>query len=77
MTILHLPAAALFLAAVLAAALGRVLKKGAALSYIGGLCWAAGTVAALVDGAGLREILVVTLLLLLISGISPRRGDAP
>lgn len=77
MTILHFPAAALFLAALLAAALGRALKKGLALSYIGGLCWAVGAVAALVDGAPLRELLAVTLLMLLIAGAPTRKGGRP
>ena len=74
MTILHTPASLLFLAAIAAAALGRVLKKGIALSYIGGLCWAAGTVLALADGVSLRQLLAVTLLLLLISGAAAGRG---
>ena len=77
MTILQFPAAALFLAALLATALSRALKKGLALSYVGGLCWAAGTVVGLVDGASLRELVAVTLLLLLVSGASAGRDGAP
>ena len=77
MTILHFPAAILFLAAAAAAVLGRTLKKRPALSYIGGLCWAAGAVLALVDGVSLQELLAVTLLLLFIAGVPIRKGGAP
>lgn len=63
MTILRFSAAALYLAALLLAVLGRLIQKGSALSYLGGLCWAGGTVAALAAGAALGQLLPVTLLL--------------
>lgn len=42
-------------------------------SFLGMLLWAWGTVSALVDGAGLRGVLTVTLALLLISSARLRR----
>lgn len=42
-------------------------------SFLGGLLWAAGTVCALVDGAGLEEVLFAVLALLLISSAPWRR----
>lgn len=43
-------------------------------SFLGGLLWAGGTVCALVDGAGLDEVLAVTLALLLASSVRTRGG---
>ena len=68
MTIVQSPLTALpLLAAVLLGVCGASLKRGHALSFLGGLCWAAGTVSALVEGAPLDEVLIVTLALLLVS----------
>lgn len=74
MLILFSPAALLlYLAALLLTLAGVALKKGLVLSYIGGLCWAAGTLAALYAGVPLRELLPVTLLLLGASALPGRR----
>lgn len=43
------------------------LRRRFAPSFLGGLLWAAGTVCALVDGAGLEEVLCAALALLLLS----------
>lgn len=68
MTIVQSPLTVLpLLAAVLLTVCGASLKRGHALSFFGGLCWAAGTVSALVEGAALDEVLIVTLVLLLVS----------
>lgn len=68
MTIVQSPLTALpLLAAVLLSVCGASLERGHTLSFLGGLCWAAGTVSALVEGASLDETLVVTLALLLVS----------
>lgn len=42
-------------------------------SFLGGLLWAAGTVCALVEGAGLDAVLIPLLTLLFLSA-APRRG---
>ena len=66
MTIFQSPLTALpLLAALLLSVCGASLKRGHILSFLGGLCWAAGTVSALVEGAALAEVLIVTLALLL------------
>lgn len=68
MTIVQSPLTALpLLAAVLLGICGASLKRGHTLSFLGGLCWAAGTVSALVEGVPLDEVLIVTLALLLVS----------
>ena len=68
MTIVQSPLTALpLLAAVLLGVCGASWKRGHALSFLGGLCWAAGTVSALVEGAPLDEVLIITLALLLVS----------
>lgn len=65
MVILQAPAAlCCYLAALAFTAAGVFWKKGNILTYVGGLCWAAGTIAARLFGVSLREILVVTLILL-------------
>lgn len=65
MVMLTAPAALLLYgAALLLTLFGGALKKGSFLSYIGGFCWAAATLAALYGGVPTREILIVTLLLL-------------
>ncbi len=64
---------ALYLTAAVLTALGAALERGGAPAFLGGLSWAAGTVSALVEGAGLEEILCVTLALLLISTSGERR----
>ena len=66
MTIFQSPLTALpLLAAAVLSVCGASLKRGHILSFLGGLCWAAGTVSALVEGAALDEVLIVTLALLL------------
>ncbi len=65
-TLRFLPAA-LYLAAAVLTALGAGLERGRVPAFLGGLFWAAGTVGALVEGAGPDEILCVTLALLLLS----------
>ena len=67
----------LYLAALLLTLLGAVLKKGSVLSYFGGFFWVFGTLAALWAGCDLREILVPTLLLLLLSRLGRREEGAP
>lgn len=70
MLILQTPAALiLYLAALLLAAAGVFWKKGVFLTYLGGICWAAGTLTAWLFGVSLQEILVVTLILLGVSAI--------
>ncbi len=67
--------AALYLASAVLTALGESLERGRVPAFLGGLLWAAGTMSALVEGAGLPEILCVTLVLLLIStGFWKRRA---
>lgn len=66
--------AALYLASAVLAALGAILERGRVPAFAGGLFWAAGTVCALVEGAGLPELLCVTLALLLISDGLGKRG---
>ena len=74
MIILKTPAALiLYLAALSLTAAGVFWKKGNFLTYIGGLCWAAGTIAARLFGVPLREILVVTLILLGAAALSIRK----
>lgn len=65
---------ALYLAGLVLEARGAA-RRNFFPSLLGGLLWAGGTVCALVDGAGLEGVLVVTLALLLISA-APRRGRA-
>ncbi len=78
MSLLHMPAALLlYLAALLLTALGAVRKKGLALSYLGGLCWAGGSLLAWYGGTPPRELLAVALLLLLIEGLRMRREGGP
>lgn len=69
------PALLLYLAAAGLTAWGTMVKRGSVPAFLGGLCWSAGTVAALVDGASLDGILCVTLALLLIS-VNVRRRKA-
>ena len=59
-------------AAVLTA--GGAARRGSGRPGLGGRLWGGGTVCALVDGAGLDGVLVITLALLLISA-APRRGE--
>ncbi len=76
MLVLQTPAALLlYLAALLLTALGAVLKKGPALSYSGGLCWAAFAIAAWLFGVSLRELLALTLLLLAVSALRFGKED--
>lgn len=63
----------LYLSAAVLTAWGAA-RRGYVLSFLGGLLWGGGTVCALVDGAGLDGVLVITLALLLISA-APRRGE--
>ena len=75
MVMLSSPAALLLYGAALLLTLTGVFwKKGSFLSYIGGFCWAAGTLAALYGGVPAREILLVTLLLLGASALSRGKG---
>ena len=70
MQLLHAPAAlGLYLAALILTAVGGLWRKGTLLPWIGGLCWVAGTLAALLAGVPLRVLLVVTLLLLGLSAL--------
>ncbi len=67
MELLQSPLAlALYLAAAALTVWGTVRRQFVP-SFLGGLLWAGGTVCALVDGAGLDGVLLVTLALLLIS----------
>lgn len=66
---------ALYLGAAVLTVLGA-LRQRFFPSFLGGLLWAAGTVCALVDGAGLDGILAVTLTLLLLSTARPRKAAA-
>lgn len=59
----------LYAAALLLTGGGCAQVRLRALAYVGGACWAAGTLGALYVGAPLREILLVTLLLLLVSQV--------
>ncbi len=75
MEILRWPMAALYLAAAVLGLLGARLERGRVPAFLGGLSWAAGTVCALVEGAGLDELLCATLALLLVStGLGRRRA---
>ncbi len=75
MELLQSPLAlALYLAGLVLTAWGAA-RRNYVLSFLGGLLWAAGTVCALVDGAGMDGVLAATLALLLISA-APRRGRA-
>ena len=68
MAIVQSPLAVLpLLAAAVLGICGASLKRGRTLSFLGGLCWAGGTVSALVEGAALDEVLIATLALLLVS----------
>ncbi len=67
MELLRFLPAARYLASAVLTALGAGLKRMSAPAFLGGLFWAAGTVGALVEGAGLPELLCVTLALLLLS----------
>ena len=70
MQLLHAPVTlGLYLAALVLTAVGGLWRKGTLLPWIGGLCWAAGTLAALWAGVPLRELLVVALLLLSFSAL--------
>jgi len=74
MSNLSMTCALLYTAALALTVLPRVIKKGAALSYAGGLCWAAGTVLALVAGARPAQVLVCTLALAAAAGWGRRRA---
>ncbi len=50
-----------------------IASRRGLLQFLGGLCWAAGTLAALIAGADGRWILLPTLLLLLIVGYGEGR----
>lgn len=45
---------------------GAVSKKGNVLSFLGGMCCAAGIISGLVEGASLSEVLLYVLLTLLV-----------
>lgn len=73
MELLRSPLAlALYLGAAALTAWGA-LRRRFVPSFLGGLLWAAGTVCALVDGAGPEGILAATLALLLLSALRGRR----
>lgn len=77
MELLRSPLAlALYLAAALLTAWGGARRKFVP-SFLGGLLWAAGTVCALVDGAGLEEVLCAVLALLLLSAAPWHRRAHP
>lgn len=68
MKLFHSPTALLLFA--VAAVLiwcGVGWKKGHILSFFGGLCFALGSVAALVDGVTMQEILLVAMALFFVS----------
>lgn len=65
----------LYLSAALTA-LGAGLKRGRIPAFLGGLCWAVGTINALVEGVALEEILCVTLILLAVSTGFWKQGAA-
>lgn len=67
MEVLQSPLALLLYGGAAALAVWGWARHKFALSFLGGLLWAAGTVCALVDGAGLEEVLCATLFLLLLS----------
>ena len=61
--------AALYASALLLTIIGAIIPKHRGLlQLLGGLCWAAGTLGALIAGAEGRLILLATLLLLLVVG---------
>lgn len=74
MNMLHsIPAMLLFAAAAILTLWGPWTKRGGVLTFFGGLAGAAGLLAALVDGATLREGLACVLVLLLLS-LRRRKG---
>ena len=56
----------LYLSAAVLTAWGAA-RRGYVLSFLGGLLWGGGTVCALVDGAGLDGLLLIS--------AAPRRGE--
>lgn len=66
---------ALMLAAFLLSVLDSALKKSSAVGYLGGAFWVVGVLRALILGAGLEEMLIVLLILLLAENIFRRRGE--
>lgn len=65
----------LMLAAFLLSVLDSALKKSSAVGYLGGAFWVVGVLRALILGAGLEEMLIVLLILLLAENIFRRRGE--
>lgn len=66
---------ALMLAAFILSILDGALKKSSAVGYLGGAFWVVGIFRALILGAGLEEMLIVLLILLLAENIFRRRGE--
>jgi hypothetical protein len=70
---LFIPAALYALALVLTITGSAIVRHRGLLQLLGGFCWAAGTLTALLAGAEERWILLPTLLLLLMAGFGGRR----
>lgn len=78
MVLFHAPLPTLLLlAATAVTALALCLKQRTPLPYLGGLLWAAGSVALLVEGGSLKEVLVIVLVLLILTSLERRRDDTP
>ena len=73
MTLFQSPVGLLLLAALGLTLLGAGLKKGHILSFLGGMCYAAGVVWLYLDGGTTQEVLLVTMVLLAASRW--RRGE--
>ena len=65
---LFIPVALYALALLLTIIGSTIAKHRSLLQLLGGLCWSAGTLSALLAGAELRLLLLPTLLLLLVAG---------
>lgn len=63
------------LAALIFGVLDGAPQKSPAVGYLGGAFWVAGTLSALISGAGLEEVLAALLVLLLAENIFRRRGE--
>lgn len=71
-----MPTVLLFAVAIILSLWGSLAKRGGVLSLFGGIAGAAGLLAALVDGATLREGLICVLILLLLSLYGRKGGTA-
>ena len=75
MELLQSPLALVFYLAGLVLTAWGAARRNDIPSFLGGLLWAAGTVCARVDGAGMDGVLAATLAFLLIS-VPSQRGRA-